>query len=123
MNDKALHTLEYDKIIKQLEDLAFSPAGKEFCRSLLPHSDREWVLAAQRETSDALTHILTQGEISFSGISDIRQSLVRLKTGSILGAGELLAVSALLNTAGRIKNFFRQSLGESDETGDSLNER
>ena len=46
MNDKALHTLEYDKIIKQLEDLAFSHAGKEFCRSLLPHNDREWVLEA-----------------------------------------------------------------------------
>lgn len=126
MNEKALHTLEYDKIIKQLEDLAFSPYGKELCRSLLPVSDREWIITAQRETSDALTHILTQGEISFSGISDIRADLIRLKAGAILGTGGLLAISALLNTAGRIKNFFRQSINGSDgadETGDSLNER
>lgn len=126
MNEKALHTLEYDKIIKQLEDLAFSPYGKELCRSLLPVSDREWIITAQRETSDALTHILTQGEISFSGISDIRADLMRLKAGAILGTGGLLAISALLNTAGRIKNFFRQSINGSDgadETGDSLNER
>lgn len=123
MNEKALHTLEYDKIIKQLENFAFSPVGKESCRGLLPHSDREWIEASQRETSDALTHILTQGEISFNGISDIRASLKRLEIGSILGAGELLAISALLNTAGRIKNYFRQSLNENDETGDSLNEK
>lgn len=123
MNEKALHTLEYDKIIKLLENLACSPLGKEYCKNLLPHSDREWIETAQRETSDALTHILTQGEISFSGISDIRGSLKRLEIGSILGAGELLSVSALLNTAGRIKNFFRQSINENDETGDSLNER
>lgn len=118
-----MHTLEYDKIIKRLEDFAFSPVGKESCRTLLPHSDREWIETSQRETSDALTHILTQGEISFNGISDIRTSLKRLEIGSILGAGELLAISALLNTAGRIKNYFRQSLNENDETGDSLNER
>ena len=126
MNDKALHTLEYDKIIKQLEDLAASPYGKELCRRLLPGSDREWIITAQRETSAALTHILTQGEISFSGISDIRESLMRLKAGAILGTGGLLAISALLNTAGRIKNFFRQGISGSDgpdETGDCLNER
>ncbi len=123
MNSKTLHTLEYDKIIKMLEDLALSPLGKEYCHGLLPQSDREWIEAAQRETSDALTHILTQGEISFSGISDIRGSLKRLEIGSVLGTGELLAISSLLNTAGRVKAFFRQSLNDSDETGDSLNER
>ncbi len=123
MNEKALHTLEYNKIIKQLEDLAFSPVGKEYCHNLLPHSDRKWIEASQRETSDALTHILTQGGVSFSGIKDIRASLKRLEIGSILGTGELLAISALLDAAGRIKNYFRQSLNEDDETGDSLNER
>ena len=41
----------------------------------------------------------------------------------MLGTGELLAISSLLNTAGRVKAFFRQSLNGSDETGDSLNER
>lgn len=123
MNNKSLHTLEYDKIIKMLEDLALSPLGKEYCHHLLPQSDKEWIETAQRETSDALTHVLTQGEISFSGISDIRGSLKRLEIGSVLGTGELLAISALLNTAGRVKAFFRQSLNDSDETGDSLNER
>lgn len=123
MNLKVLHTLEYDKIIKQLEDCAASPLAKEYCRNLLPSDDREWIEHSQRETSDALTHILTQGEISFSGIKDIRASLKRLEIGSILSSTELLSISELLSTAGRIKSYFRQSLNENDETGDSLNER
>ncbi len=123
MNKKVLHTLEYDKIINKLETLASSPVGKEYCKKLLPKTDREEIENNQRETSDALTHILTQGEISFSGISDIRASLKRLEIGSILSISELLAISGLLNTAGRIKNFFRQSLNDDEKTGDSLNER
>ena len=123
MNLKALHTLEYDKIIKELEAQAASPLGKEYCKKLLPSNDREWILQAQRETSDALTHILTRGEVSFRGVKDIRPSLERLKVGSILSSTELLGISELLSTAGSIKAYFRQSLNDDEETGDSLNER
>lgn len=52
-----------------------------------------------------LTHILTQGEVSFGGVKDIRASLKRLEIGSILGIGELLNISSLLSTAGSVKNF------------------
>lgn len=123
MNLKSLHTLEYDKIIKELEAQAASPLGKEYCKKLLPSNDREWILQAQRETSDALTHILTRGEVSFRGVKDIRPSLERLKVGSILSSTELLGISELLSTAGSIKGYFRQSLNDDEETGDSLNER
>ena len=117
MNIKALHTLEYDKIIAKLESYAASPLGKEYCKNLLPTDDEEYILKAQRETSDALTHILTQGEVSFGGVKDIRASLKRLEIG------ELLNISSLLSTAGSVKNFFRKNLNENNETGDSLNER
>ena len=39
MNIKALHTLEYDKIIAKLESYAASPLGKEYCKNLLPTDD------------------------------------------------------------------------------------
>ncbi len=123
MDKKALRALEYDKIINRLEQLAFSPLGKKYCAELLPMDDREKILSSQRETSDALTRVLTQGEISFSGVTDVRPSLKRLKIGAILGSGELLAILELLNAAGRVKNYFRQSLNEDEETGDSLNNR
>ena len=123
MNEKALHTLEYDKIIEQLVSFASSPSGKEACRKLRPQTDRHWIETAQRETSDALTHILTKGELSFHGIQDIRPSLKRLDIGSSLGIHELLDIARLLSAAASVKNYFRQALHEDDTTGDSLNER
>jgi len=122
MIEKALHTLEYDKIIQKLEQYAGSPLGKSFCKKLLPETDFKTIQKEQRETSDALTHILTQGSISFQGAADIRESLKRLEIGSILGTGELLAISKLLNNAGSVKAYFRKSLNEQEETSDSLNE-
>lgn len=122
MNKKVFHTLEYDKIIQKLEQHAGSPLGKSYCRKLLPETDLDVISKEQRETSDALTHLLTQGSISFQGVADIRESLKRLEIGAILGTGDLLAVSRLLNTSGSVKAYFRKSLNEQEETGDSLNE-
>ena len=45
-----------------------------------------------------------------------------MEIGAILGTRELLAISKLLNTAGSVKSYFRKSLNENEETGDSLNE-
>lgn len=122
MNEKVFHTLEYDKIIQMLQNHAGSVLGKKYCKELLPYTDRDTIMKEQRETSDALTHILTQGNISYQGVADVRESLKRLEIGGILGTGELLAISNLLNAAGSVKSYFRKNLNEQDETGDSLNE-
>lgn len=123
MNQKVLKTLEYDKIILQLQEHAGSAGGRELCANLLPHTDQDIIELTQRETSDALTHIMTQGGVSFGGIRDIRNHLKRMEIGAILGIGDLLDIAGLLATAGQVKSFFRKSLNEHDETGDSLNER
>lgn len=120
MNEKVIHTVEYDKIINLLEDHADSVLGKQYCRELLPMTDREEICRAQRETSDALTHVLTHGGVSFRGVKDVRESLKRLEIGGVLGMGELLDISRLLNAAGSVKSFFRQSLNDEEETGDTL---
>ena len=123
MNKKVLQTLEYNKIIDLLVSFASSPSGREFCQNLKPQTDRDWIETTQRETSDALTHILTKGELSFYGIRDIRPSLKRLDIGSSLGSHELLDIAMLLSAAASVKNYFRQALREDDSTGDSLDER
>ena len=53
MNEKALRTLEYTKIIDRLTELAGSSIGKELCRNLKPSSDITEIEAAQKQTSDA----------------------------------------------------------------------
>ncbi len=118
MNDKVLKTLEFNKIITQLEEYASSDAAKYMCRNLMPFSDIEEIKTNQAQTSDMLRRILQKGSISFSGIRDVRASLKRLSIGSILGMGELLAVSSLLDAAGRVKAFSRNPDAETPE--DSL---
>lgn len=107
MNEKVLKTLEYDKITERLEKYAHSDYAKELCRNLIPSSDIEEIRQNQAQTSDAYRKIVQKGSISFSGIRDVRASFQRLKVGSVLGMGELLAVSSLLDTANRVKAFSR----------------
>ena len=81
MNEKALRTLEYTKIIERLTELAGSSIGKELCRNLKPSSNLAEIEAAQKQTSDALSRIYQRGSISFSGVQDVRGSLKRLEIG------------------------------------------
>ena len=67
MNQKALSTLEYTKIIAQLEEYASTSMGKKRCRELVPMNDLQEIKTAQAQTSDALARILRKGSISFSG--------------------------------------------------------
>ncbi len=105
MNEKALKTLEYNKIIQRLSELAGSSRGKELCSSLQPNHILSDICRLQKETSDALYRILRKGSLSFSGIHDIRPSLMRLKVNSTLGAVELLRISSDLEATLRIKAY------------------
>ena len=118
MNEKVLKTLEFNKIIAQLEELASSEAAKQMCRTLMPSSDIEEIRKSQAQTTDALRRIFQKGSVSFSGIRDVRGSLKRLSIGSVLGMGELLAVSSLLDVTNRVKAFSRKLDAEAPE--DSL---
>lgn len=121
MNEKALHTLEFDKIIQKLEDLAASPMAKDLCRRLKPSSHLANIKTWQQETADALSRILQSGRLSFSGLTDIRPSVMRLQVGGILGMGELLDVSRCLDVTLRVKSFFQKRSDELEP--DSLSER
>ena len=47
MNQKALSTLEYTKIIAQLEEYASTSMGKKRCRELVPMNDLQEIKTAQ----------------------------------------------------------------------------
>ncbi len=116
MNAKVLKTLEYPKIIRQLEEFAGSPPGKELCRGLLPSSDIEEIRALQTETSLALSLIFQKGSVSFSGVTDVRGSLKRLEIGGVLSPQELLAVCRLLEACSRVKAYGRRENVEETPT-------
>ena len=118
MNEKALRILEYPKIIGKLADCATSAMGKDLCEKLLPSTDLGEICQGQMETTDALSRLYAKGSISFSGLRDIRGSLLRLKVGSSLSIQELMHIASLLETALRVKSYGRRD--NDDLTSDSL---
>ena len=117
MNEKALRILEYNKIIEKLTEHASSAMGKDMCKNLLPSTDLGEICQGQMETTDALSRIYAKGSISFSGLRDIRGSLLRLKVGSSLSAIELMHVASLLETALKAKSYGRR---ENDDENSHL---
>ena len=121
MNKKALKTLEYEKIISQLTEYAGSAPGKLLCKNLVPSSDLNEIRQAQAETSDAVTRVRMKGNLSLSGVRDIRDSLKRLEIGSALSIPELLSISSLLTVCARARSYGRHDVSE-EFPDDSLDE-
>lgn len=115
MNKKALNTLEYYKIIDELETYASSSIGKEYCRNTLPMSDIDEINLVGTQTSDALSRIYRHGAPSFRGAYDVRSSFLRLGIGSVLGIKELLQVSSLLGCTESVQAY-------NEDTEDSLSD-
>ena len=120
MNEKALKSLEYYKIIQLLTEKASSPLGKELCRDLLPSVDLTQIQLMQAQTRDALSRLFQKGSISFGSVKDVRGSLKRLEIGSTLGIIELLSICSLLENTSRVKAYSRNERG--DHPADSLDE-
>ncbi|MBE5901532.1 MAG: endonuclease MutS2 [Lachnospiraceae bacterium] len=118
MNSKVLTTLEFDKIINQLTEYASTESGKNMCHRLVPSYDLPLIREMQQETSAALSRILRHGQLSFSGVYDLRSALKRLEIGGVLNTTELLRVCSLLDTTRRAAAYQRNEKAE--EEGDCL---
>ncbi|MCR5476083.1 MAG: endonuclease MutS2 [Lachnospiraceae bacterium] len=105
MNEKVLHTLEYDKILKLLEALADSEPAKALCRALRPTIRMQEILQLQQETSDAVSRLLKDGRTSFGNNRDLRYAVRSLEVGSSLSASELLQLAAMLSNVARVKSY------------------
>ena len=120
MNAKALHVLEYDKIIEKLADHATSEPGRKLCKELIPSSDINEIRNNQKKTSDAISRIFKKGSTSFGDNRNFEGTLKALKIGSALEAVSLLRIAAFLDNVNRVKTYGRPT--RDDEAGDSLTE-
>ena len=116
MNNKALKTLEYNKITDRLASHASSEPGIKLCRELQPMMDMNEINSALKQTSDAVSRIFRHGSISFAGLNDIRPLTKALEVGSALGMSELLDICSLLKVAAGARRY---GVSE-DEAADSL---
>ncbi len=112
MKEKALRTLEYDKILKMLTDHASSEPGKKLCESLLPSTDLEQIKIMQDETAAAVSRLLRNSNISFGNVKNITSSIKRLELGASLNITELLQIASFLENTARVKSYGRHDDNE-----------
>lgn len=118
MNKRSLRLLEYNKILTMLIDFATSPMAKKRCDRLKPQRDIATINALQEETRDALLRLHRQGNVSFTGLTDIGASIKRLEVKGTLTARELLDVAALLSTAQNVRKY-----GDGSDLADTVTAR
>lgn len=118
MNKRSLRLLEYNKILTMLTDFATSPMAKKRCDRLKPQRDIATINALQEETRDALLRLHRQGNVSFTGLTDIGASIKRLEVKGALTARELLDVAALLSTAQNVRKY-----GDGPDLADTVTAR
>ena len=111
MNAKALHTLEFDKIVRRLTGFASTSLGKEEAEKLAPSGELDIVKRRLAATDEAVRAISLKGSPPFGGIADIRASLQRAKLQGILQPPELMEVAQFIMGSRRLSRFIA-SAGE-----------
>lgn len=115
IDNKTLVTLEYDKIIGELLQLAQTSPGRRLCEQLKPSDNYDLVMLLQQETDQGVKIILERGLLPLSGVSEISPSVARTRTGSILGITELLRIAAFLRVVAKVRAQLPEDISESNE--------
>ncbi len=115
---KTLATLEYDKIINMLADLAATDGAKARARALTPSDDYETVLLRQLPTDDAKRLVGAKGYPAFSAPECVVSAAERAYKGAVLSPRELLDIASLLFSARALVDY----IGEDKLFDTSLDE-
>jgi DNA mismatch repair protein MutS2 len=105
VNDKALHTLEYDKIVRRLTALCATSMGKEQADRLRPSRELREAKRLLQETDEAVRASSLKGSAPFGGITDVRPSLTRAKLGGVLGPADLMGIAQLIAGIRKLKRY------------------
>lgn len=99
MEKKTLNVLEYETIIKLLEDCASTELGKNRVHQIAVSSNIEEIKMALKETSEAQSIILKKGSLPIYSLSDVGRSLKLAEIGSSIDIGNILKIGGILKTA------------------------
>lgn len=113
MNKRSIRVLEYNKILEQLEKFAVTPGAKKKVMNLKPYRDRAKIEELQQNTRDAFLRLEKYGQVSFSGVKNVSESMKLLSINSSLTAAELLDIASLLESADEVKSYGDKYISDS----------
>lgn len=105
MNSKIIDKLEYNRIIKQLSDLAITAPAKEQALTLMPSSNFDEVKKSIDQTRVLSNILRVKGPMPITDFKDVRASLKRLKVKANLNGEELGNIFLILSLAKDVSQF------------------
>ena len=109
MNAKYLKTLEYNKMLDNLNNYCKTYLGKEEVVNITPEFSMEKVTSALEFTKESVSLIFRKGNIPLSDVPDISLSIKSLESNGILSISALLNISRFLKISREVKEYFFSS--------------
>lgn len=103
--ERALKTLEYDKVRQQVATYCTSSIGKSAVDELVPQTDYEKVVQLLEEMDEGLSILRVKGNVPMGGIFDVRPAARRAQIGGMLAAMELMEISSTIRASRILRNF------------------
>ncbi|KYG91583.1 recombination and DNA strand exchange inhibitor protein [[Bacillus] sp. KCTC 13219] len=113
IEQRALKTLEFDKIRQQVALYCTSSIGKSAIQELVPETDFEAVVALLEEMDEGLSILRVKGNVPMGGIFDVRPHAKRAQIGGMLSPMELMEIASTIRASRILRNFIEDI--EADE--------
>ena len=112
MDDKALNTLEYPKVLERLASHTAFGVSREMALAARPLTSLDEVRRLQAETREARSLLGDDPNLSIGGARDVREGLENARRGQTLIPAELLDVLGTLVAARSLARRFDGRAGE-----------
>ena len=105
--NKYLKTLELDKILDMLAELASNEETRKMALELRPDCDLERVRYECLKTSQALELSVQFGTPPFSNFKDITSTAARAKSGAVISLRDLMDIAAMLRQIKGLADWYK----------------
>lgn len=112
--ERALKTLEYDKVREQVASFCTSSLGKNAIEQLIPETDFDKVVELLNEMDEGLSILRVKGNVPMGGIFDVRPHAKRAQIGGMLSPMELMEIASTIRASRILRNFIEDI--EQEET-------
>lgn len=102
---KAIKTLEFDKVCQMLAAVCPTEGAKKMAMELSPSKTVATVRRMQAETNAAFELMVKKGMPPFYGVHDISDTVMRADKGASLGCGEILSVANVLRASRALRAY------------------
>jgi len=103
--DKAINTLEFDKVRNMLAECAATDGARELAVNLKPERNPERIERMLRQTDDAKKLASIKGAPSFYGVTDVTAAVDRAEKGAVLTPRELLNIASVLRVSRALLDY------------------